>query len=48
MAKKIKTILEDSATEVKSAELNEMDEIGPGDIPAELLEESKQEEKEDQ
>lgn len=44
MARKAKTIVEDSATEVKSAMLNEMDEIGAGDIPQDVLEESKEEE----
>lgn len=44
MAKKAKTIVEDSEAEVKSAMLNEMDEIGAGDIPQDILEESKEEE----
>lgn len=43
MARKIK-VIEDSAAEVKSAMLNEMDEIGAGDIPADIAELSKEEE----
>ena len=47
MAKKTK-VIENSEAEIESAMLNEMDEIGAGDIPADVLEQSKEEEKKEE